>query len=67
MAALNWLLMAALNFVSVLHARERLQLGLADLLLVSVYNTVIDALLLPANLIGLLDELRGGRKSWMTR
>nr|WP_057947114.1 glycosyltransferase family 2 protein [Lysobacter enzymogenes] len=66
-AALNWLLMAALNFVSVLHARERLQLGLTDLLLVSVYNTVIDALLLPANLIGLLDELRGGRKSWMTR
>lgn len=66
-AALNWLLMAALNFVSVLHARERLQLGPLDLLLVSVYNTVIDVLLLPANLIGLLDELRGGRKSWMTR
>jgi len=24
-------------------------------------------LLLPANVIGLVDELRGGRKSWLTR
>lgn len=66
-AALNWLLMAALNFIAVLHARTRLQLGPLDLALVSVCNTVIDVLLLPANLIGLIDELRGHRKSWMTR
>ncbi|MGO1068194.1 glycosyltransferase family 2 protein [Lysobacter sp. CA199] len=66
-AALNWLLMAVLNFISVLHSRTRLQLGPLDLLLVSVCNTVIDVLLLPANVVGLLDELRGQRKSWMTR
>jgi len=66
-AALNWLLMATLNFIAVLHARIRLQLGPLDLVLVSICNTVIDVLLLPANVIGLLDELRGQRKTWMTR
>jgi biofilm PGA synthesis N-glycosyltransferase PgaC len=66
-AALNWLLMATLNFIAVLHARIRLQLGPLDLVLVSICNTVIDVLLLPANVIGLIDELRGHRKSWMTR
>jgi biofilm PGA synthesis N-glycosyltransferase PgaC len=35
--------------------------------LVSICNTVIDVLLLPANVIGLIDELRGQRKTWMTR
>lgn len=66
-AALNWLLMATLNFIAVLHARIRLQLGPLDLVLVSICNTVIDVLLLPANVIGLIDELRGHRKTWMTR
>ncbi|MGO4259521.1 glycosyltransferase family 2 protein [Lysobacter sp. TAB13] len=66
-AALNWLLMAVLNFISVLHSRTLLQLRPRDMLLVSVYNTVMDVLILPANVIGLIDELRGGRKSWMTR
>lgn len=66
-AGLNWLLMAALNFVSMIQARTRLGLRPLDLALVSVCNTVIDVLLLPANLIGLLDELRGGRKTWLTR
>lgn len=66
-AGLNWLLMAALNFISVMHSRTRLQLGFTDLLLVSLCNTVIDVLLLPANVIGLIDELRGQRKSWLTR
>ncbi|WP_223620654.1 glycosyltransferase family 2 protein [Lysobacter sp. ESA13C] len=66
-AALNWWLMALLNFIAVMQARTRLQLGPLDLVLVSICNTVIDVLLLPANVIGLIDELRGHRKTWLTR
>lgn len=67
MAAANWALMAALNCISCMRARNQLRLDLVDLALVSVYNTCIDVLLLPANLIGLMDELTGQRKTWLTR
>lgn len=66
-AVANWVLMAVLNCASCLSSRAQLQLGLGDIVLVSVYNTWIDVLLLPANLIGLADELVGQRKTWMTR
>ncbi|MDR6644190.1 MULTISPECIES: glycosyltransferase family 2 protein [Luteibacter] len=67
LAVANWVVMALLNGVACLQARHRLKLGWRDMLLVSLYNTGIDTLLLPANVIGLVDELRGGRKSWLTR
>lgn len=67
LAIANWLLMAVLNGVACVQARHRLQLRWFDIVLVSIYNTCIDTLLLPANIIGLVDELTGHRKSWLTR
>lgn len=67
LAIANWLLMAVLNGVACVQARHRLQLRWFDIVLVSLYNTCIDTLLLPANIIGLVDELTGHRKSWLTR
>lgn len=67
LAFANWLLMAVLNGVACVQARDRLQLRWFDIVLVSIYNTCIDTLLLPANLIGLFDEITGHRKSWLTR
>lgn len=67
LAAVNWVLMALLNGVAFLQARSKLELRWLDIVLVSLYNTGIDTLLLPANVVGLVDELRGQRKTWLTR